>query len=94
MSHASAFGAYIPINQDKQGYTISVEHGSLKRGAGRVRGESAFDQAEKVRGIEHITAQEPSPEFAAVFVFSQEGFRGDDVGHHLSVQGVDDGQRA
>ena len=45
--------------------------GSLKRGAGHVRGESAFDRTSdagtRVRGIEHIVDRDPTPEFAAQF---------------------------
>lgn len=46
-------------------------HGSLKRGAGEVRGESALDHADNSvtsgRGIEQITDRDPTPEFAALF---------------------------
>jgi DNA-directed RNA polymerase specialized sigma24 family protein len=44
--------------------------GTLKRGAGQVRGESALDHADDSaasgRGIEQITGREPTPEFAVV----------------------------
>ncbi len=45
--------------------------GSLKRGAGQVRGESALDHAgdsiSPGRGIEQVTDRNPTPEFAVVF---------------------------